>query len=495
MTAQPPRGNEAEGGEELLGAAEVRSRAASGAALLGARGALIYALGIAANLLLARLLVPRDFGLVTLGTVVLVVGQYLGEAGAGPALIRRDRAPSRSELEAVNAFQLAIAVAIAAACCAALLPFGRDGAVIAVMVASLPIWVLRGPSVVVLERELQYRPIATADVLEAALYYLWAVGTVVLGFGVWGMATAVIVRALTGSVAIVRLGPVGWVWPRWSWRRVRPLLGFAAKFQASAVLHIAREQGLNLGVAAVAGVTTLGVWNLASRILQIPNLLFAVVGRVAYPAMSRLHAVGEDPRPVIERTIAALAALTGVVVVALVGIGPGLPELVGPGWGDLPLVLLWSGIALLLGAPIAAGTYGYLLASDQAGVVVTATLISSAVWLGVALPLLPVFGAPAVGVGWVAATIPNCAVLWRRTAARTGATIAGRLAGPLLVSALATGTAWFVAHRGGETFASAGVAVVAGELLLFLGLAAVARPVLRDTRMHAARALASFRAP
>src|SRR2546421_2736296 len=84
-----------------LAADEVRGRATSGAALLGARGLLVMLVGIVANLVLARLLTPRDFGLVTIGTVLLTLGGYLAEGGLGAALIQRSEPPRRRELEAV----------------------------------------------------------------------------------------------------------------------------------------------------------------------------------------------------------------------------------------------------------------------------------------------------------------------------------------------------------------------------------------------------------
>jgi O-antigen/teichoic acid export membrane protein len=227
---------------ERLGPDEVRIRATAGAALLGARGALIYTLGIGANLVLASLLAPRDFGLVALGTVILVVGGYFAQGGFGAALVRRERPPAQIELEAVNGLQLGLAGSVAALSAAGAAGFGRDGLVVATMVVSLPITLLRTPSVIVLEQRLSYRVIATADVVEAIAYYLWAIGAVALGLGVWGLATAVVVRAIAGSATLILLGPLGLVRPRWAWSHLRPLLGFGAKFQATAVLQIAREQ-------------------------------------------------------------------------------------------------------------------------------------------------------------------------------------------------------------------------------------------------------------
>ena len=94
--------------------------------------------------------------------------------------------------------------------------------------------------------------------------------------------------------------------PRWSWSALRPVLGSGLQFQAAAVAGIAREQLVNVGVGIVGGLATLGVWNLAWRVIQVPMLLLLTVGRVAFPALARLLDAQEDPRRALERTVAAL---------------------------------------------------------------------------------------------------------------------------------------------------------------------------------------------
>jgi O-antigen/teichoic acid export membrane protein len=462
---------------------------------LSARAAAVYAVGIVANLLLARLLVPRDFGVVALGTGVVTLGTYFGEAGVAAALIRRREEPMRPELEAANGLQLGICAAIAVAALAIGSAFGSDGLVIALMSASLPIAVLRSPSVVVLERRLSYGAIARSDVASAMAYYGFALATVALGAGVWGLAAAVVVRAATGTAVLVAGSPVGLVRPRWSWPLVRPLLEFGTRFQTSQLLQVAREQGLTVGVAAVGGLATLGVWNLAWRVLQVPNLVFLAVGRVTFPVMSLLLGAGEDPRPTIERSMATLAVITGAVCVALVGFAPALPTLVGEEWDEVPAVLLWSGLALIVGAPMAVASVGYLYALDEPGAVIRATLASGLVWIAVALLLLDPVGTPAVGIGWLGASIVNVAVLWRPAAARSGASIAAILAAPTGLATAAAAVGWFVA-REVEAGVLGGIAgAAAAELLLLAGLMALSRPALHDTWALAARVLRPPRPP
>jgi O-antigen/teichoic acid export membrane protein len=473
---------------------EIRHRAAGGVALLVARGVVIIVLGIGANIALARLLVPRDFGIVALGTVLLTLGSFLSDGGLGAGLIRRREPPALRELEAVNAAQIGITLALTAGSFAVGAALGRDGLVVAAMVATLPITILKVPSIIVLERDLSYRPIATADLLEAASFYAVTLVTVALGMGVWGFVVGMAVRAVTGMTTMALLGPVGLVRPRWSWPDLRPLLRFGAKFQAVVVTNLFREQGLNVGIAIVAGVSTLGVWNLSWRVLQVPFMVFGTLGRIGYPTMARLIGAGQDPKPVIERGTAALAVITGGMMVAVTGFAPVLPMLLGDGWSSVPAVLLWAGIAMTCSLPIYLASYGYLFATDAGGTVLRVVLAGAVVWVALALSLVSSIGAPAVGLGWCAAALVQLVILIPRITERSGAAVARSLAVPTPAAVAAATGAWLLAKATGGSVLSGLAGIAAGEAALLAVLVLLGRGARRATRLIAGDAWANVAA-
>jgi O-antigen/teichoic acid export membrane protein len=473
-------------------AAETGDRAAGGAALLVARGAVILVAGVGANIVLARLLSPRDFGLVALGGVLIVFGSFFADAGLGAGLIRRAQPPTREELAAVNAVQFLVTGGLAAAAAGVAAVIGRDAWIVAAMVASLPIAMLKVPSVILLERRLEYRTISIVDLVEAGVFYAWALVTVALGAGVWGFATAVVARAAVGSATMLWLGPAGIVRPRWSGPAIRPLLGFGAKFQASVVIALVRDQTLNVGIAAIAGVSALGVWNLAWRVLQIPFMVFGTLGRVGFPAMARLLEDGSDPRPVLERGGAALAVLSAAMMVALTSFAPALPSVLGDSWHQVPAVLLWAGIALIASLPAVVSTMPYLFATDEGGTVVIAALIAAVLWLGLTFPLLVTLGPVAAAIGWCAGAFGQLALLVVRTGERSGAAIASSLAAPVLLGIAAAVLGWVIADAAGDSAGAGLLGVAAGEVLLLVALTAVGRAALRDTRAFLVQAIGNF---
>jgi O-antigen/teichoic acid export membrane protein len=474
---------------DVLDAGEVRRRAVSGAAALGVRNVVLLAAGVVANLVLARLLTPRDFGLVALGQTLVLVGGYLSSGGIGIALVGRREPPSLRELQAVFGIQLAIASALAVVFALAAIPFGRSGAVVALMLATLPLSTLRLPQAIALERELSFRTIATVDVIELLAQYTFALAAVAAGAGVWGLAAAVVVRGVAGAIAMVRLSDLGWVRPRLAWRETRPLLGFGARFQAAAGVGVARDQALNAGIAAIGGISTLGVWALAFRVMQVPLMLYSTLYRVSYPAMAKLLAAGRDPGPAIERGI----RLTGVSIAAIVvGIAAGAPALVpallGDRWDHVPPILGLGGVALLVSCPISAATVGWLYAADDPGTVVRAFAVHAAAWLFVGLALLEPVGPAAIGIGWVAGAIGDATVLGRAAARRTGARVLSSLAVPTGLALVAGGAGWALSSTS-ETVAAGLGGLLAGEAILLAGLLLLARPLLGEVVVLARQGL------
>src|SRR5262249_4531026 len=143
----------------------------------------------------------------------------------------RPEPPTRADLKAFLGLQLGLSVAFAAVVAAALSPFRLVGEGTALMMLSLPFGAVPGPSAVLLERRLDYRTPALIDLVNTVTYYTWALATVKLGWGVWGLASGNVVRVAVATAVMLVIFPLGRMLPSPSWRRVRPLLGFGFQYQ------------------------------------------------------------------------------------------------------------------------------------------------------------------------------------------------------------------------------------------------------------------------
>ena len=124
-----------------------------------------------------------------------------------------------------------------------------------------------------LERQLLYKRLATAETAEVMVYYAWTIVTVAIGWGVWGLATAVVARAVVGTAVTVALSPIGIVWPGYDRRRIRAILGIGIRVQAVEFVVAVRDQILVLGTTVVGSVSIVAYWSVVLRALQAPGML------------------------------------------------------------------------------------------------------------------------------------------------------------------------------------------------------------------------------
>jgi O-antigen/teichoic acid export membrane protein len=409
------------------------------------------------------------------------VGRSLSEGGLVAGFIGRPEPPERRDLEAALGFQLAVTVSLAAAFTAGALPFGSDGLVLAVMAWSVPLTSFRIPASLVLERELIYGPVATVEVVEAVSFYAIAVALVAAGLGVAGVAVAAVLRAALGSIVMAKLGPVGWVPPRWEIARVRDVLGFGVRVQEVGAVNLVREQGLSVGIAAIAGLGVLGLWTLAYRVMQVPQLLFGSLRRVFFPALARLLDTGQLPRPLVERSIGLVGVAGALVVPALVaGAQALMPALLGPEWDEVPPVLLWSALGLMIGTPIGTVAGGYLFAAGDPRAVLRCVVAKTVAWLVVAFALVGPLGPEAAGLGWVAGGVAEAASFGIALKRRTGARLVRAAAVPLIVAAAAGVIGWLVAGSAEPSVWLALGAALAALAVAVLGLLLLSRALLLE---------------
>lgn len=468
--------------DRSLSRVELRRRATAGVFVVATRGLLIMLLGLVGNIILARLLDPGDFGLVAIGMSVVLFAGLISDGGLGAGLIRRAEPPTRAELGALSAFQLAVTGAVALGTVAVAGFFGEGGWVTALMVASMPFVALQFPGRILLERAMLYRRLAVVEIAQAVAFYAWAVGTVFAGAGVWGLASATIVRGVTGAVAVGWACREGLVRPLFSHRLIRPLLGFGVRFQAVNGAWIVGEQTLNVSFGAVAGSSALGLWVLARRLMEVPLLLTASIQRVSFPAMSKLVAARENVAPLIERAVGVTAISTGFVLTALAGGAPGLvPGVFGRQWHAASLILPGACLAVAVTGSVAVATQAYLFVIDDATAVLRAEIVQEVTWISASLALFPVVGVASVGIGWALASVPQALILCRATARGIHVRLLRPLLVPILVATCAASAGWLVTVQAGADLASGALGAVVSVLLFSVGLVLFDRRRLHET--------------
>ena len=334
--------------------AEVRQRSLTGIVFLTGSSLINLVVGFGTSLVLARLLTPADFGVVALGLTAMLLGAAFADGGLGAAMVQRAEPPTRAELRTLNGIQLTLALAVCLPAAGIALGFGRTGAVTALMVLSLPITALQGPGHMTLTRTMRYDRQVAADVSSQVTSQVLTVVAVVLGAGVWGLACGVVFRAVSGTVLICLLG-TGFQRPSLrGWRGFGGILRFGVSFQAVSYAFLAREQGLNIVIALVAGVVPLGIWTSTNRMFQLPALAFNSLHVVGFPAMANVLARGETIGPIILRTVRRAAVAGTLIFATFAAVSPKLiPAVFGARWQDAALIIPLICLSTLLHGSVA----------------------------------------------------------------------------------------------------------------------------------------------
>jgi O-antigen/teichoic acid export membrane protein len=332
-----------------------------------------------------------------------------------------------------------------------------------------------------LAREMRYDRQLLVDFSSQTSLQVFSVTAVALGAGVWGLAIGQVVKAVVATLMMAVVS-VRLEWPSLSgWRSYGGVVRFGLSFQASWFTFVGREQGLNIVVAGLGGVTPLGIWTFTNRIFQLPSIAFNSLYVVGFPAMSNLLARGEDPREVVMRTVRR-AAIAGVFVFpTFAAASPELiPSVFGGQWRDVAEILPLICLSTLLLGSIAVAATSYLSAAGRPGVVAWASAALGVVWIGVTALLLPRIGVVAIGVGNLAGAVVEATILDRATWRSARVAPHRPLLRPLIVGIVAGGVGWLVCVVGPSGILTALFAALISIALAATGLELSCRRDLHD---------------
>jgi polysaccharide transporter, PST family len=472
--------------------AEVRRRAFGGVFIVFSWSFVKLALAFFGNLVLARLLTPHDFGVVAIGATVMLIVSAFVDGGLGSGLVRRAEQPTLAELRTLAGLQLVATTVTAAIIIVIGLQFGTTGQVTALMAAAMPLWSIQSPGGVRLARGLRMRQLTVIDAAGLLANYVWSIAAVLAGLGVWGLASGVIARGLA-SVTAMALTPDGRIFRPTleAARQFREVLAFGVRFQANWIVIVLREQATNVVIAVVGGVTTLGLWSLGNRLMQLPGVLNDSISRVTFPAMAHMLGHGRAVGGTLERTARLTATASAIFFSGFAASTPGLvPALFGEKWEDIVPVFPGTSLGLLIVTTVASSAVGYLLADNRPQVVLTASIAYALGVIGTSAALLPFVGVAAIGVSWVVGAIAEAVVLAPAVRRATGADIVTPLFRPVVAASIAVAVGWTLASNASNELIGGIVGGAVASLLTTGILGLLSRAYLADLLsvvVHSAR--------
>jgi len=432
---------------------------------------------------LARLLVPKDFGLIALAMTFMAFLDMLQGLGVGDALVVAD--PELLEQEAETAFAVSSTVglglwllsAAVGPLAASLFHQPRLVEIMPVLGSTFFLYGLGSTHYSLALTRIEFRSRTAAELVDAVVRGAAGVALALAGLGVWSL----IIGYVAGSAAwtVVLWWLVGWR-PRLrpQRRHLRRLLTFGGALTGVGLMAAFLAQFDNAVVGRVLGATQLGFYSIANRLPYLFIIsLAAATGQVLYPAFASLQ--GDDLR----RAFLTALRYTAVIALPLTAVLITLAEPVtvavfGPRWrpavAATQVLCLWA-----LMSPISM-VCGNAIKSRGRATLLLALAIPQAIALVVGSILLVHQGI--VAVAWVQAVIAvvaqvvTLAIACRMLSLTMGGVL--RAIGPPLLASAVVAAALFAINRAiTAPVLALGVGGVAGALL-YLGLVRLLMPDL-----------------
>lgn len=246
------------------------------------------------SILIARLLLPEDYGVIAMLNIFLAVSQTFIDSGFGTALIRKI---DRTETDFSTVFYFNIAVAsvfyvILFFCAPAIANFYETPlleSVTKVVALNLIINSLSGIHNAKLSIVIDFKSRAKISIITTLLTGAVGLWMAYAGYGVW---TLVVQNLLSSVIRTVML----WIIVRWrpqlvfSWKSFKELFSFGSKLLASALLDTLYNNIYTLVIGKVFSPSTLGVYSKAKNLAQFPSSnITSVLQSVTFPVLSTIQ--------------------------------------------------------------------------------------------------------------------------------------------------------------------------------------------------------------
>jgi PST family polysaccharide transporter len=313
------------------------------------------------TIVLARLLLPKDFGLVGMAAIFTGLVSVLGEIGFGAAIIHRKEL---REIDLSTVFWSSVAAGlavwvVAAACSPLAAVFFRNETVRGVIVISSVAFIVNSFGIVhrvLLNKELAFNRLAATEIGAVVCYGVATIALATAGAGVWSLVVGGVVK----NAAEVAL-----LWRVKSWRpsfgfskrSFRELFGFGVSVWGFSLMDYARSNVDYLVVGRVLGPASLGFYTMAYNLSDLPRRqLSGMVSNVTFPAFAKIQEEDERLRRAYTKVVRCVSLAAFPVLSGLAVIAPELiPMVYGPRWTPvvLPLqILCGAGMLYSVGATV-----------------------------------------------------------------------------------------------------------------------------------------------
>ncbi len=304
---------------------------------------IVNILATLSTFILARYLTPADFGLVAIGTTLLLIVTNLTELSLTQALVRHD-ALDDSHLNTawtLNALRGLIAFVIFSLGAYPVAEIYEDSRLAGIMLAlgfSILLAGLINPRLVVLQRQLIFRQEFILGVSQKLFGFIASVAVAVIFHSYWALIVGILISQIANLIVSYWLLPFR---PKFSLVRTRELLSFSIWLSAGSIINTLNWRFDLLLVGKLLGSSALGNYSVGSNLsVMATRETVAPLMQTVYPSFSSIKHDSERLQSAYQRvqTLITAIALPAGIGMALVADRVVILAL-GPNWAEAVLVV------------------------------------------------------------------------------------------------------------------------------------------------------------
>lgn len=266
----------------------------------------------------AKILVPSDYGLMDMATIITGYAGMFNELGLGAAIIQRPRT-SRTELSSVFWVSMGFSALLASLCFLVAYPTAaifNEPRVIPITQATSMLFLFGGVQIVplaLMKKELAFKKIGFIDmtgiVVSCSCMYVLAL----MGSGTWTLIGGHLVREFTK--AVLTYSSAKW-FPCWHFRfnDAKPYLSFGIQVSIGESLFYLYDKSDKFFAGRAFNSNSLGLYSFALQLAKMPTeKIVVLINQVSFPVFAKL----QKNKELFERYYLDILKITSTIVFPL----------------------------------------------------------------------------------------------------------------------------------------------------------------------------------
>lgn len=302
-------------------------------------------------IILARLLSPRDFGLLGIALLTLTITNSFTEMGLKQALIQQRRDNVDSHLDTTWCLEIGRGILIfsvlfaAAPYIAALFSEPEATPLIRVLALGPILFGLRNPGVVYFQKNLHFHKEFLYKTGGSVTQFVVGVGYALYSPTVWALIFASVSKPFSKMILSYIIHDYR-PWPSFDMDAAKDLINFGKWITGSAIIQWLYREGDDAFVGWFLSATALGFYQYAYRLADTPATeVSGIVAKVAFPAYSTLQDDLDELRSALLQSTRFVSFLAFPIGFGIVLVAPSfVPLVLGPDW--TPMILTMQILAI-----------------------------------------------------------------------------------------------------------------------------------------------------